>query len=70
MAGTAQKQPSLCDACHFPTIKPWNMSLFSLTTYNYLSLSFSLQMDGSTYLYNFFKVFKFMLNRDLRDSCY
>lgn len=46
MAGTAKKQPSLCDVCHFPTIKPWNLSLFSLTTYNYLSLSFFLSTNG------------------------
>lgn len=46
MEGTTQKQLSLSDAFHFPTIKPWILSLLSLTTYNYLPLSFSLQMDG------------------------
>ncbi len=31
MAGTPQKQLSLCDACHFLNIKPWILSMFSLS---------------------------------------
>ncbi|CAH0176009.1 hypothetical protein SRABI133_01303 [Peribacillus simplex] len=55
MAGTTQKQLSLCDACHSPTIKPWILSLLSPTTYNYLPLSFFLSTNGwATLIYTTF----------------
>ncbi len=67
MAGITQKQLSLCDAKN-PIFLILNLGfchcfLIPLTI-TYLSLSLYKWM-GYTYLDNFFKVFKFMLNRDL-----